>query len=124
MTDLAELYQEIILDHAKSPRNHRVIEDADRHAEGFNPLCGDRVTVYLKTKDDRIDDVSFIGAGCAICLASASMMTKRIAGASTAGASALFDDFRAMLVHDDAPSDRLGDLAALAGADDTVTTES
>ncbi len=115
MSDLSELYREIILDHGKRPRNHRAMDDADRHAEGFNPLCGDRMTVYLKTSGDRIDDMSFTGAGCAICMASASMMTKRMGGATMADAAGVFDDFRDMLVGEDDPSDRLGDLAALAG---------
>lgn len=115
MNDLAELYQEIILDHGKSPRNHRVIEDASSHAEGFNPLCGDRVTVYLKTAGGRIEDASFIGAGCAICTASASMMTRKLSGCSTVEALSLFESFQEMLVHEGEPEEKIGELAALSG---------
>ncbi len=75
MSDLRELYQEVILDHRRQPRNFREMEEANRRLEGYNPLCGDRVTVYLQVKDDLVQDVSFQGMGCAISTASASMMT-------------------------------------------------
>ena len=80
MSDLSELYQEVILDHNKSPRNFRVLKDANRSAEGYNPLCGDQFTVYLKLEDGVIKEISFQGAGCAISKASASMMTASLKG--------------------------------------------
>ena len=86
MADLDDLYQEVILDHNKSPRNFRAIADATRKAEGYNPLCGDHVTVYLRLKDGVIDDISFQGSGCAISKASASMMTAELKGKSAAAA--------------------------------------
>ena len=88
MSDLRELYQEVILDHHKKPRNFRELEGA-RHVEGFNPLCGDRVTVYLKLEGDVVPDVSFQGTGCAISTASASMMTESLKGKTRAEAEAL-----------------------------------
>jgi nitrogen fixation protein NifU and related proteins len=93
MSDLRELYQEVILDHLKKPRNFRRPEGPSRHAEGFNPLCGDRVTVYITLEGDRIKDVSFEGSGCAISTASASMMTESLKGKTRAEAEALFSAF-------------------------------
>jgi len=86
MSELDELYQEVILDHNKSPRNYRIMNDANRKAEGYNPLCGDHVTVYLHLKDGIIQDVSFQGSGCAISKASASMMTAELKGKTEAAA--------------------------------------
>ena len=85
MSDLDELYQEVILDHNKSPRNFRAMAEANRKAEGYNPLCGDHVTVYLRLEDGLIKDISFQGSGCAISKASASMMTAELKGKSASG---------------------------------------
>ncbi|HET6724538.1 MAG TPA: SUF system NifU family Fe-S cluster assembly protein [Gammaproteobacteria bacterium] len=117
--DLSDLYQDIIIDHNRSPRNFRRIDPATRHAEGFNPLCGDKLTVYLKLDGDRVEDVSFEGAGCAISVASASLMTDTLKGKTQAEAEALFNDMHALLTgkSDEAP-ERLGKLAALAGVRD------
>ena len=95
--DLRELYQEVILDHGKRPRNFRQLPDANRHAEGYNPLCGDRETVYLKVEGDVVSDASFQGAGCAISTASASMMTERLKGKSRAEIEALFAKFHDLI---------------------------
>lgn len=119
MSDLTDLYQELILDHGKSPRNMRELEHADHQAEGYNPLCGDRVTVFINLDDDTIEDVSFNGSACAICTASASMMTQRIKGESREHVETLFDDFRRMLAGDEDDGtdweQRLGKLSALGG---------
>jgi len=91
---LRDLYQEVILDHGKHPRNHRHPPEANRQARGYNPLCGDQVTIYLQTDGDgRIADVAFEGRGCAISIASASLMTEVLRGKSEAEARRLFDDF-------------------------------
>src|SRR5262245_42957155 len=97
MSELSELYQEVILDHNKQPRNFRKLEGADRHAEGYNPLCGDQITVYLKMNGDKIEDVSFQGSGCAISKASSSMMTAAVKGKSAAEAEAIFEQFHRMV---------------------------
>ncbi|HET7308033.1 MAG TPA: SUF system NifU family Fe-S cluster assembly protein [Gammaproteobacteria bacterium] len=117
--DLSDLYQDIIIDHNRSPRNFRRIDPATRQAEGFNPLCGDKLTVYLKLAGDRVEDVSFEGSGCAISVASASLMTDMLKGKTQAEAEALFKDMHALLTgqSDEAP-ERLGKLAALAGVRD------
>ena len=96
-TDLRDLYQEVILDHSKRPRNFKPLPEANRSAEGYNPLCGDRETVYLKLDGDRVQDVAFQGAGCAISTASASMMTERVKGMSRKEAEELFERFRALI---------------------------
>jgi len=97
MPDLRELYQEVILDHNKSPCNFRKLEGANRVAEGLNPLCGDRVTVYLHMEDDVIQDIGFQGSGCAISKAAASVMTGIVKGKSKAEAQALFERFRCLV---------------------------
>jgi nitrogen fixation NifU-like protein len=97
MSDLRELYQEVILDHNKSPCNFRKLEAANRMADGYNPLCGDHVTVYLHMEGDVIQDISFQGAGCAISKASASVMTSALKGKNKAEAQALFDKFQRMV---------------------------
>ncbi len=100
--ELRELYQEVILDHGRSPRNHREPEDASHSARGDNPVCGDRITVYLKLDgDERIADAAFIGRGCAISQASASMMTEIVQGKTVAEARRLFDSFHQMCTRDD-----------------------
>jgi nitrogen fixation NifU-like protein len=94
MSDLRELYQEVILDHGKKPRNFSKPVGCNREANGYNPLCGDKVTVYLRVNDGRIEDVGFSGAGCAISMASASLMSEVLKGKTVAEASALFERFR------------------------------
>jgi nitrogen fixation NifU-like protein len=118
MSDLTDLYQEVILDHHRAPRNYGTLGDANRHARGHNPLCGDRLTLALRIAGDRIDDVRFEGAGCAISRASASMMTEAVKGQPVSAAEALFDRFHAMVTAPpDAPVDEegMGKLASLAG---------
>jgi nitrogen fixation NifU-like protein len=114
-SDLNDLYQEVILDHNRRPRNFRAIAGG-RKAEGYNPLCGDRLTVYLRVDDGRVEDVSFEGAGCAISTASASLMTDAIKGRSVDDVEALVDRFHRMLTGPSAaPAADLGKLAVLAG---------
>ena len=114
-TELQDLYQEVILDHNRRPRNFRVLEGG-RQAEGFNPLCGDRLTVYLRVEDGVIADVSFQGSGCAISKASASLMTESVKGKTVTDATALFDRFQQMITaQPDSPVDQFGKLTALAG---------
>ena len=114
--DLKDLYQEVIVDHNRSPRNFHKIPGG-LSQEGFNPLCGDKLTVYLKLDGERISDLSFEGSGCAISVASASLMTERLKGKTRAEALKLFDEMHALLTSDAAPadSDSLGKLAALSG---------
>ena len=118
MSELAELYQEVILDHNKSPRNFRAMAHANRKAEGYNPLCGDHVTVFLQVEDGVIQDVSFQGSGCAISKASASLMTAELKGKNESAAQALFENVRKMLTRapgDDRVLDKLGKLQILSG---------
>jgi nitrogen fixation NifU-like protein len=116
VTDLNDLYQEVILDHNRRPRNFHAIADATHRAEGYNPLCGDRLTLYMKVDGDVIADVAFEGAGCAISKASASMMTDAMKGRSVGEARALFDRFHRMVTTaPDATVEDLGKLSALAG---------
>jgi len=115
--DLKDLYRDIIVDHNRHPRNFREIADADRRADGFNPLCGDKLTVYVKLDGERISDVSFHGSGCAISVASASLLTESIKGRSIAEAEELFAQMHRLLTLDDAAVDipALGKLGALSG---------
>jgi nitrogen fixation protein NifU and related proteins len=118
MSELRELYQEVILDHNRKPRNFRKLEGANRNAEGHNPLCGDRVTVYLHLDGDTVKDVSFEGVGCAISTASASLMTESVKGKRVDDALAVFDSFHEMVTsdpHNMPETARLGKLAAFAG---------
>jgi nitrogen fixation protein NifU and related proteins len=116
MSDLSDLYQEVILDHNRQPRNFRRMEGASHYAEGYNPLCGDRVTVFLKIADDRIADIAFEGSGCAISKASASLMTDRLKGSTVAEARTLFDRFHRMVTTPaNQEVEELGKLSALAG---------
>ena len=119
MFELRDLYQQVIVDHNKSPRNFGRLDGANREAEGYNPLCGDRLHVYLKLDDDGIiEDVSFEGEGCAISMASASLMTEALKGKPIADFQPLFEDFQHMVTADtaEAPDEaRLGKLAVLAG---------
>lgn len=115
-SDLRDLYQEVILDHSKRPRNFRAMPEADRKAEGYNPLCGDRETVYLELDGEKIVDVSFQGAGCAISTASASMMTESLRGKTRAEAQALFDRFHALITSAGGEAGpELGKLAVFSG---------
>lgn len=115
--DLDELYQQTILDHNRSPRNFHVVDDATGTGEGLNPVCGDHVTISLKIEDDRISDIGFTGKGCAICMASASMMTLRVKGESTKLASSVFEQFHHMLTEEDDArgQDLLDNLVVFAG---------
>src|SRR2546421_9331247 len=97
MTELSELYQAVILDHNKKPRNFHKLENANRHAEGFNPLCGDQLNVYLHLEDDQVKEVSFEGSGCAISKASASMMTQAVKGKNKQEVEKLFEEFHQMV---------------------------
>ena len=116
MNDLRELYQEVIFDHYRKPRNCHVLDCANHKADGFNPLCGDRVTVYLKVADGVIEDLSFEGTGCAISTASASLMTETLKGKKVAEVEHLFDDFHQMVTGAaTTPHADLGKLEALAG---------
>ena len=118
MSDLRELYQEVILDHNKRPRNFQKLEGANRAAEGYNPLCGDQLTVYLRLEDDMINDISFQGSGCAISKASASVMTATLKGKTKAEAEDLFETFHKMVTADlNVTFDPLevGKLAAFSG---------
>jgi nitrogen fixation NifU-like protein len=147
VSDLTELYQDMILDHNKRPRNFGRLAAANRSASGDNPLCGDRIDLELEIQDGRIEDIAFTGAGCAISTASASLMTEAVKGRPLAEAEALAERFRALMRGDQPAGEELGGLAALtgvrtypmrvkcatlpwhtlrsalAGADTTVTTE-
>ena len=118
MSDLSDLYQELILDHNRRPRNYGTLEGADHEAKGHNPLCGDRLTVFLKVSGDRIADIRFEGSGCAISKASASLMTEAVKGRTLAEAIGIFQKFQAMIT---APIDKpvedasLGKLMVLGG---------
>ena len=115
MSDLSDLYQEVILDHNKRPRNFHVLENANRTAEGYNPLCGDRLTLHLKVVDGVIEAARFEGEGCAISTASASLMTDALKGKTEAEAEALFAVFHALLTGETPASTTLGKLQVLAG---------
>ena len=117
-SDLGDLYQEIILEHSKAPRNYRKPAVVSQEAEGYNPLCGDRCTVYLDVEDGAIKDIGFQGSGCAISRASASMMTQTVKGKSKAEAAKLFDRFHRLVTGDEetmANAEEMGKLAAFAG---------
>src|ERR1700732_2897334 len=117
MAELGDLYQDIILEHSKRPRNYRTLEAANRKAEGFNPLCGDHFTVYLEIGDGQIRDISFQGSGCAISKASASMMTQALKGKSTEEAEEVFQKFPPVGTGKNGaePDDDRGNLGAVAG---------
>ena len=117
MSDLSDLYQEVILDHYRSPRNFKELPDADRSAEGYNPLCGDRLRVFLRVEGDTIQEITFKGTGCAISQASTSVMTAALKGKTRAEMEALFERFKALVTGKSQDSDltELGELAALSG---------
>ncbi len=114
MSDLRELYQEVIIDHGRHPRNFHQLEHANCQAEGFNPLCGDQLTLYLQVVDEVIHDAAFVGTGCAISTASTSLMIEAIKGMKVFDAEKLFKQFHEMLTENDA-NHHLGKLQALAG---------
>lgn len=119
MSDLRELYQEVILDHNKRPRNFRVAEPHTHHADGYNPLCGDKVTIYADVEDGVVKDLSFQGEGCAISTASASILTEAVKGKTLEEAQSLFEQFHDLVTLDDAEAGpELGKLAVLAGVKD------
>jgi nitrogen fixation protein NifU and related proteins len=113
--ELNDLYRDVILDHNRRPRNFGPLEAADASVEGFNPLCGDRLTLRLKLATDKIADIRFEGQGCAISTASASMMTEAVKGKTRAEALSLFDRVHRLLTDDAASGEDLGKLAALSG---------
>ena len=115
MYDLQDLYQEVVMDHNRRPRNFRKPEDANRQAEGYNPLCGDQITLYLAVADDKIADVGFQAEGCAISKASASMMTESVKGLSLEDAEKVFKEFRSMITQENFDPDVLGDAELLQG---------
>jgi nitrogen fixation NifU-like protein len=117
MADLRDLYQEVILEHSKAPRNYRVLEHANHRAEGFNPLCGDRFTIYVDMNGDTIRDISFQGSGCAISKASASMMTQSVKGRTRTEAEMLLENFRQFVTGQIACNDGhgLGKLSVFSG---------
>lgn len=121
MSDLRELYQELILDRNRKPRNFGPLSDANRSAKGVNPLCGDKITVHLQLDDDRVKDIRFEGTGCAISIASASVMTESLKGETTSDAMTLFERFHQMVAaNGDAAGGApdMGKLAAFAGVRD------
>jgi nitrogen fixation NifU-like protein len=115
--DLKDLYRDVIVDHNRNPRNFRPMPDADAHAEGFNPLCGDRLTLYVKLDGNTIRDVAFQGSGCAISVASASLLTESVKGRTIPEAERLFASMHDLLTRDDSTVDvaSLGKLGALSG---------
>ncbi len=118
MSELSELYQEVILDHNKKPSNFRKLETANRMAEGYNPLCGDQLTVYLQLEDEVVRDISFEGSGCAISKAAASMMTQSIKGKTKQQAEILFDEFHRMVtgeLDEEATPNSLDNLRIFSG---------
>ncbi|MBK7933286.1 MAG: SUF system NifU family Fe-S cluster assembly protein [Pyrinomonadaceae bacterium] len=118
MSELSDLYQEVILEHNKNPRNFREIADADQYADGKNPLCGDALRVYVSLDGDTVTDVAFKGSGCAISKASASMMTQAVKGKTRAEAEHIFDEFHKMVTGDldiETADNDLGKLKIFAG---------
>jgi len=114
MSDLRDLYQEVILDHTKRPRNFHKLEKANHKADGYNPLCGDKITVYLELEGDVLRNISFQGSGCAISTASASMMTESLKGKTTAEAQALFECFHDLVTGKPASQSNTPDIRKLA----------
>lgn len=115
--DLKDLYRDVIVDHNRNPRNFGKLEPADAHADGHNPLCGDRLSLYVNLDGDRLQEVKFSGTGCAISVASASLLTEAVKGKTRAEVKELFEDMHTLLTRHDAnvDPDKLGKLAALSG---------
>jgi nitrogen fixation NifU-like protein len=121
MSELSELYQQVILDHNKKPRNFRKLEDANHTAEGFNPLCGDQLTIYVNLDDNAVKEIAFEGSGCAISKAAASMMTQAVKGKSKEQAEELFKEFHSMVtgeLDEEVDENSLGNLKIFAGVRD------
>jgi len=121
MTDMRQLYQEVILDHNRKPRNYGAIPDANRHADGHNPLCGDHIKLSMNVLEDKIDAIAFEGHGCAICKASASMMTGAVKGKSVQDAETMVEEFRGMAtgtLDPESADHHLGKLKIFAGVKD------
>lgn len=121
MSELSELYQQVILDHNKKPRNFRKLESATHTAEGFNPLCGDHLNIYLKLENDEVKEISFEGSGCAISKASASMMTQAVKGKDKEQTERLFTEFHSMVtgeLDEEQQENVLGNLKIFAGVRD------
>jgi len=118
MSELSELYQQVILDHNKKPRNFKKLETANHIAEGYNPLCGDHLTVYLNLEGDAVKEITFEGTGCAISKAAASMMTQAVKGKSKEDAERLFEEFHRMVkgeLDEDVETNHLGNLKIFSG---------
>lgn len=115
MSELRELYQEVILEHSKHPRNFHALESATHKVEGFNPLCGDHFTIYVDVKDGSIHDIAFQGSGCAISKASASMMTQTLKGKSESEAESMFTRFHDLVTGQGTDGEELGKLAVFSG---------
>ena len=118
MSELSELYQQVILDHNKKPRNFRKLERANHSAEGFNPLCGDHLTIYIDLEDNSLKEIAFEGSGCAISKAAASMMTQAVKGKSREQVEELFNDFHSMVTgesDEETEENKLGNLRIFAG---------
>ena len=118
MSELSELYQQVILDHNKKPRNFRKLEQANHSAEGYNPLCGDHLTIYVDLEDNSVKEIAFEGSGCAISKAAASMMTQAVKGKSRAQAEELFNEFHSMVMgelDEETEENKLGNLRIFAG---------
>ena len=118
MSDLRELYQEVVLDHGRNPRNFRSMESPDRQSVGFNPLCGDKLTLFVRYRNHVLEEVSFQGSGCAISTASASLLTEAVRGKTKDEAETMSREIVAMVTGGDADPDRVGKLAVLAGVRD------
>jgi nitrogen fixation NifU-like protein len=121
MSELSELYQQVILDHNKKPRNFRKLENANHTAEGYNPLCGDHLTIYVNVADDAVQEIAFEGSGCAISKAAASMMTQAVKGKTREQAEDLFKEFHLMVtgeLDEEAEGNSLGNLKIFAGVRD------
>ncbi len=121
MADLEDLYQQVIVDHSRRPRNFRPMEGASRHADGYNPLCGDKVTIYARVEEGRIEDLSFQGSGCAISTASASLLTESLKGKTVAEAEQIFEDFHTLVTAGRKDGPKLGKLAAFSGVSEYPT---
>jgi nitrogen fixation NifU-like protein len=118
MSELSELYQQVILDHNRKPRNFHKLETANRTAEGYNPLCGDQLNIYLQVEDDQVKDISFEGSGCAIFKAAASMMTQALKGKSKRESEELFQEFHRLVtgeLNEETEANHLGKLTIFAG---------
>jgi nitrogen fixation protein NifU and related proteins len=123
-SDVNDLYQQVIVDHSKRPRNFRLLDDADRRVDGYNPLCGDRITIFLKMEGGLVKDISFQGSGCAISTASASLLTESLKGKTIEQAEALFESFHDLvtgLAPEHESGAPLGKLAAFSGVCDYPT---